>query len=143
MKHWAKIGLINPSDTEVKQAIHVQGTQWKRKIRMWKIHSEDIWTSRRCSCLIVNFEHIQFDDVEFSVLMGTCQFTSCIQELLAWKAKKQRKFVYDFCNGFINLTNIYLFKGNNRNTKTACKISSKLIIREPEQLQLMSLWCLY
>ena len=71
MEHWAKIGLINPSDTEVKQAIHVQGTQWKRKIRMWKIHSEDIWTSRRCSCLIVNFEHIHFDDVEFSVLTGS------------------------------------------------------------------------
>ena len=37
----------------------------------------------------------------------------------------------------------YLFKVNNRNTRTRCAICSKLTINTPEQHQLSSVWCLY
>ena len=33
----------------------------------------------------------------------------------------------------------YMFKVNNRNTRTRCEICSKLVIKTPER----SFWCLY
>ena len=38
---------------------------------------------------------------------------------------------------------IYMFKVNNRNTRTRCEICSKVTIKTPEQRQLASFWCLY
>ena len=37
---------------------------------------------------------------------------------------------------------IYLFKVNNRNTRTRCEICSKLTIKTTER-RLASFWCLY
>ena len=36
-------------------------------------------------------------------------------------------------NNFINQTGIYLFKVNNRNTRTMCEIYSRLTIKTPER----------
>ena len=36
----------------------------------------------------------------------------------------------------------YMFKVNNRNTRTRCEICSKLAIKTPER-RLASFWCLY
>ena len=50
-----------------------------------------------------------------------------------------------FWKRFVFLDNpagIYMFKVNNRNTKTRCRICSKLTIKAPERPQ-PSFWCLY
>ena len=39
----------------------------------------------------------------------------------------------------LNPAGIYMFKVNNRNTRTRCEICSKLTIKTPER----SFWCLY
>ena len=41
-----------------------------------------------------------------------------------------------------NPVGIYMFKVNDRNTRTRCEIRSKLTIKTPEQHQ-ASFWCLY
>ena len=37
----------------------------------------------------------------------------------------------------------YMFKVNNRNTRTRCEICSKLTIKTPERRQRHDVWCLY
>ena len=66
---------------------------------------------------------------------------------------QHRYFNYNFCktlqnsNEPIRLRVIfwvgnYMFKVNNRNTRTRCEICSELKIKTPEQQHLASFWCL-
>ena len=58
-----------------------------------------------------------------------------INEIVAWSAD---------CNLVFNVNPAgnYMFKANNRNPRTRCKICLKLTIKTPEQ-RLASFWCLY
>ena len=45
-----------------------------------------------------------------------------------------KKYLSDTCEyGPLNAAGIYLFKVNNRNTRTSCEICSKLKIKTPER----------
>ena len=53
------------------------------------------------------------------------------------------KFLYIHVPGWIFYpAGNYLFKVNNKSTRTRCEVCSKLIIKTPERRQ-ASFWCLY
>ena len=55
------------------------------------------------------------------------------------RLKIETKVFLSFCFQYTKPANIYLFKGNNRNTNKRCEIYSQLTMKTPERSHLLSL----
>ena len=94
-------------------------------------------TSERLFLTALRWKHLQ-------------QWLTTKSRYLLWQSSPFLMILRDLGNASVLFANlrasypagIYLLKFNNRNTRTRCKICSKLTIKTPER-RLASFWCLY